>query len=173
MDCQGPEVCIQAASSRPCSPRAVVDRHSRTSEVLGGHLRQRASTAQDSVAAGETAELPDLIEWSGTGSNCRPSAFSGEFDRRGEVLASGPGCCAVVIYLHTAVHRLWLTRQALRRCLRSPMCLHQRTAARLARAGKSQHAYRPHRGRKQRPAIACSGMHTTDRHAVRLSAVIQ
>ena len=32
---------------------------------------------------------------------------------------SGPDCCTAVIYLHTAVHRLWLTSQALHRCLRS------------------------------------------------------
>jgi hypothetical protein len=30
--------------------------------------------AADGVAAGEKAELPDLIEWSGAGSNRRPSA---------------------------------------------------------------------------------------------------
>jgi hypothetical protein len=88
----------------------------------------------------------------------------------GDCWHSGPNCCTAVIYLHTAVHRLWLTSPWLRRCLRSPSCVARRAVARLARAGKSRHAYRPRRGRKQRPTVPCSGMRTVDRHAAGLLA---
>ena len=51
-----------------------------------------------------------------------------------------PALVADIIYLHIAVHRLWLTSHALRTCLRSPSCVPLRTVARLPRVGKS----RPH-----------------------------
>lgn len=59
---------------------------------------------------------------------------------------SGPDCCAVVIYFHTAVHRLWLTRQALRRC--AAVCDHRRARTKAlllswrAQAGRSTHTDR-------------------------------
>ena len=59
----------------PCPLHALVDGRSRPRKVSGG---QRPSVAADGVAAGEKAELPGLIEWLGTGSNCRPSAFQDE-----------------------------------------------------------------------------------------------
>jgi len=52
----------------------------------------------------------------------------------------GPNCCAVVIYLHTVVHRLWLTRQ--------------RTALLAITAAPRAEATSP---------IPCSGMHLTGR----------
>lgn len=53
---------------------------------------------------------------------------------------SGPGCCTAVIYLHTAVHTLWLTSPGVNRCLRSLSCVHRRTDARPTPAGKPRHA---------------------------------
>jgi hypothetical protein len=43
-----------------------------------GTCGQWPSTAQGDVAAVEKAKLPAQIEWSGAGSNCRPSAFRAE-----------------------------------------------------------------------------------------------
>ena len=68
------------------------------------------------------------------------------------------GRCTAMIYLHTAVHRLWLTSHALHTCLRSPSCVHLGTVARLTRIGES----RPHTPTAPRakatPSVPSSGM---------------
>jgi hypothetical protein len=60
-----PVVCIQTASLGPCSPRAVVDRYNRSSEVSDGHLRAVARHCTRWRCRRLKAELPVLIDWSG------------------------------------------------------------------------------------------------------------
>jgi hypothetical protein len=73
-----PDGLIRAVQSAGSSGFAIAGlQRSRT-----GTCGQWPSTAQGDVAAGEMAKLPAQIEWSGAGSNCRPSAFQVKFDRR-------------------------------------------------------------------------------------------
>jgi hypothetical protein len=58
-----------------CVAHPLANGRSRSWKVPSGHCGQRPSVAEDGVAAGKKAELPDQIEWSGTGLNCPPSAF--------------------------------------------------------------------------------------------------
>ena len=84
----------------------------------------------------------------------------------------GPDCCTAVIYLHTAVHKLWLTSQALTGVCASASCVHRRTDARLAPAGS--------RGTKtatprleQSPAVPWTGMRGRPPHAAGLPVLPQ
>lgn len=86
---------------------------------------------------------------------------------------SRPDCCAAVIYLHTAVHRLCLTSPGVTQMsavtvVRAPTHVaragaHRQVAARIPTAPRA----------KQRTAVPCSVLRTVGQHAAGLPAVLQ